>query len=129
VTPLLAVELARECASGYSSEDVPERCAIYIAGFLDGAVATDARVAENVVREIEQRSSAFKERAVRTRLGEQMKKFGSSVYAEYCVGDPVPVQELISAMRSEFAQKPPGPEDLARDAVYGVLRANYPCRE
>lgn len=128
VAPVLASDLARECASGYSAEDVPERCAIYIAGFLDGAVSTDTRVAENVADEID-RDETLTQRAIRTRVGERMRRFGPSVYAEYCIGDPVPIQEVIALIRSDFDAKPPSSSDLARDSVYSVLRKNYPCRE
>jgi hypothetical protein len=125
---MLAADLARECASAYSAEDVPERCAIYIAGFLDGAVATDARVAENVAEEAERRET-LTERAIRTRVGERMQRMGPSVYADYCIGEPVPVQEVIRLVRQQFASRPPAADDRARDVVYAVLRTNFPCRE
>jgi hypothetical protein len=128
VAPMLAAELARECTAAYGPGDIPERCAIYIAGFLDGAVATDARVAENVAQEFE-RKSTLTERAIRTRVGDRMQRFGPSVYAEYCIGDPVPVQEVIAKVQQQFQASPPAGDDLARDTVYTVLRSNYPCRE
>ncbi|NJN51449.1 MAG: hypothetical protein HC809_06385 [Gammaproteobacteria bacterium] len=75
------------------------------------------------------RDETLTQRAIRTRVGERMRRFGPSVYAEYCIGDPVPIQEVIALIRSDFDAKPPSSSDLARDSVYSVLRKNYPCRE
>ena len=128
VPPLLANQFVRDCARGEVEEALPERCASYISGFLDGAVATDARVAENVADDLE-RKETFTERAIRTRVGERMQRHGPSVYAEYCIGEPVPVSEVIELLRREMPKDPPDYDDLARDAVYALLRKHYPCRE
>ncbi len=128
VAPLLASEFARHCASSETQREVPERCVLYISGFLDGAVATDARVAVNVADEYE-RAETITERAIRTRISERIERHGASVYAEYCIGAPVPIAQVVDLVRQEILRNPPGQGELARDLVYSALRKYYPCRE
>ncbi|MCB1683789.1 MAG: Rap1a/Tai family immunity protein [Pseudomonadales bacterium] len=128
VPPLLASEFARDCAIREDGQAATERCELYISGFLDGAVATDERVAQNVAKELE-RKETFTERALRTRVGERILRHGPSVYAEYCIGEPVPVAEVIELLQREISEKPPEQDDLARDTMYTLLRKHYPCSE
>lgn len=128
VPPLLASDFARDCAAQKEQQAISERCELYIAGFLDGAIATDERVAQNVARELD-REETFTERALRTRVGERMLRHGPSVYAEYCIGEPVPVAEVIELLRREMSERPPQQTDLARDRMYALLREHYPCRD
>ena len=128
VSPLPASQFVHDCTSGEVQDVVPERCALYISGFLDGAVATDARVAENVADEFEQ-DETFTQRAARTRIGERIRRYGPSAYAEYCIGEPVPVADVIELVRREIPKNVPDDDDLARDMVYALLRKHYPCRE
>lgn len=67
--------------------------------------------------------------AIAPRVGDRVRGFDASVYAEYCLGGPVPVQEVISRVRLHLEDQPPNESDLARHALYTVLRANYPCVE
>ena len=102
-------------------------CIRYIQGFIDGAVATDERVTFNVADEFE-RAESFSERAIRTRLGNRMDRYGASFYAEFCLGEPVPLKEVVEVVIADLldedrvANKP-----LARDVVYSTLRREYPC--
>lgn len=102
-------------------------CVGYINGFLDGAVATDPRVAENVTREFGGGES-LTERAMRTRVLNRLGLHGPSYYAEFCVGQPVPLAEVVR----KVVESLDGHDDLgglpARDAVYEALRELYPCR-
>jgi hypothetical protein len=92
-------------------------------------VATDERVARNVVGEYD-REETFSERAVRTRIGTRLDRYGPSVYAEFCLGDPVPLKEVVEHV-VEDATNPErvAANPLARDLVYETLREHYPCRE
>lgn len=129
VEPLSTVELASHCDKYYDEKLTEDRtfCTRYIQGFIDGAVVTDERVTQNVAKEFEQDES-FTERAVRTRIGNRLERYGPSVYAEYCLGDPVPlaevVEHVVTALEDEalVARHP-----LARDVVYVTLRTEYPC--
>lgn len=104
-------------------------CVRYIQGFIDGAVATDERVTRNVAAEIEQEES-FSERAMRTRIGSRLDRYGPSYYAEFCLGEPVPLAEVVEKVVSELHDS-----DLvsahpnARELVYHTLRTEYPCQE
>ena len=102
-------------------------CVRYIQGFIDGAVATDERVTYNVADEYD-RDETFTERAIRTRLGSRIDKYGPSYYAEFCLGEPVPLAEVADVFISDLlALDNLVGRELARDVVYATLRREYPC--
>jgi hypothetical protein len=131
VEALSTEELMSHCEK-YHDENAREDqvfCVRYIQGFIDGAVATDERVTLNVVKEYDDEES-FSERAARTRIGKRLDRFGASVYAEFCLGDPVPLKEVVEyvvedATDTERVANTP----LARELVYQTLRDHYPCPE
>ncbi len=127
VEPLLAEQLKGYCVpeSGGNRGDNEALCIAYITGFLDGAVATDERVAENVADEFEEGS--FTERALRTRMVRRMRDRGPTVYAGFCVGNPVPIAEVVEHVVEELtgAEIPEG--RAAQIFVYNSLRKHYPC--
>ena len=134
VSPLSAVEalstaeLSLHCER-YNDENASEDrtfCVRYIQGFIDGAVATDASVLNNVTQEYEQ-DETFSERAARTRIGRRMERYGPSVYAEYCFGDTVPLVEVVEHVVADLADGAGNETPLARDVVYRTLRSHYPC--
>jgi len=129
VEALSTDELMSHCEKYTDASAEADRvfCVRYIQGFIDGAVATDERVARNVVKEYE-REETFSERAARTRIGNRLAQFGSSVYAEFCLGDPVPLKEVVEYVvedATDAARVAAYP--LARDLVYQTLREHYPC--
>lgn len=99
----------------------------YIQGFFDGAVATVERVTRNIVREYD-KQEGFSERAARTRIGNRLEGFGSSVCAEFCLGDPAPLREVVEHVveNASNAERVPA-NTLARDLVYQTLRERDPC--
>ena len=129
VEPLSTAELVSHCDKYYDEQATEDRvfCVRYIQGFIDGAVATDERVARNVVKEYEQEET-FSQRATRTRIGNRLDRYGSSFYAGFCLGDPVPLKEVVEhvvadSQSDERARTTP----LARDLVHTTLRRHYPC--
>ena len=129
VEALSTEELVSHCDKYYDDSAEEDRifCVRYIQGFIDGAVATDERVTRNVVGEFD-REETFSERAARTRIGNRLERYGGSVYAEYCLGDPVPLKEVVE----HVVQDATDPEriaanPLARDLVYQTIREHYPC--
>jgi len=129
VEVLSTQELMSHCDNYYDDTATEDRtfCVRYIQGFIDGAVATDEKVTQNVVGEFD-KEETFSERAARTRIGNRLERFGSSVYAEFCLGDPVPLREVVEHVvedatdRERVAANP-----RARDLVYETLRDHYPC--
>jgi len=102
-------------------------CVRYIQGFIDGAVATDERVTMNVVEEYS-KDETFTQRAIRTRLGSNLEYYGASYFAEFCLGEPVPLAEVVDHVVTRLEQLDFNPQvPLARDFVYQVLRDDYPC--
>lgn len=129
VEALSTEELISHCAV---YEEDPEGkdgifCVRYIQGFIDGAVVTDERVTYNVANEYD-REETFTERAIRTRLGSRIDRYGPSYYAEFCLGEPVPLTEVVRVVISDLSQID-GLEgrELAREVVYATLRREYPC--
>lgn len=102
-------------------------CVRYIQGFIDGAVATDERVTNNVSAEYEKEES-FTQRAIRTRVGSMLNRYGPSYYAEFCLGDPVPLADVVEVVVADLlALDSFEGRERARDVVYSTLRREYPC--
>ena len=74
IEPLTAKQLHEICIDNgkLRQDDEGRLCLFYVKGFLDGAVATDARVAENVADEADRET--FAERAIRTRVINRLEK-------------------------------------------------------
>lgn len=129
VEALSTEELAEHCEI-YLNEPEGEDgifCVRYIQGFIDGAVATDERVTFNVAEEYSSDDS-FTERAIRNRLGNRIEQFGASYYAEFCLGEPVPLKAVVDLVVADIMNPdrvftPP----LARNLVYATLRREFPC--
>ena len=129
VEPLSAIELASHCKHFQSAPEGVDGifCVRYVQGFIDGAIATDERVTLNVAEEYHKEES-FSERATRIRLGQRMESYGGSYYAEFCLGEPSPLAEVVARVAAGLEQNPPTSDTiLARNVVYGTLRKHYPC--
>jgi hypothetical protein len=129
VEALSTEELVSHCAKYHDESASEDRtfCVRYIQGFIDGAVATDEQVANNVTREFGQGES-YSQRATRTRIGALLERYGPSVYAEYCLGDPVPLEEVAERVVNDLTNEAlVAKYPRARDAVYATLRTHYPC--
>jgi hypothetical protein len=129
VEALSTAELVSHCDKYHDATATEDRifCVRYIQGFIDGAVVTDERVTRNVVEEYEKESS-FSSRAKRTRIGSRLERYGATVYAEYCLGDPVPLREVVEHVVNDSQDKElVAANPVARDLVYGTLRNHYPC--
>lgn len=124
--------LSREELLAMCRSESPAKVAVctgYINGFLDGAFATDPGVVDSVVREMETQES-FSERAIRTRLGNTLERFGPSYYAGFCIPGDLPmeaiVEELLEAAQQDTDHT--GQEN-ARDYVYRLLQSRHPCQD
>jgi hypothetical protein len=129
VEALTTAELASHCEKYDDDTATEDRtfCIRYIQGFIDGAVATDDRVMNNLAGQYEKQET-FSERAMRTRLGSRVARYGATSYAGYCLGDPVPLQEVVEHVVENSADpKLTAAHPLARELVYETLRIHYPC--
>ena len=128
IDPLSAKALRDICATAADQPDTAEArlCVFYVKGFLDGAVATDGRVAENVAAEITDKES-FSQRAKRTRVIDRLNKFGPSVYAEFCVGQPDPIADVVLHVIEELERHDDLDGVKAQTIVYDSLRRHYSC--
>lgn len=131
VEPLSTPELAEHCAFYYDDRDGKDAvfCVRYVQGFIDGAVATDARVLENIATEFDEDES-FSDRAIRSRIGSRISRRGPTVYADFCLGEPDSLEEVVEKVVDDLANRKVLDEDLlARDAVFTTLRREYPCEQ
>jgi hypothetical protein len=132
VETLSAEELAEHCVAFPDAIDSidGQYCIRYIQGFIDGAIATDVRVMVNIEAESEHQDS-FTQRAFRTRLPSRADNERAAGYAEFCLGDPVPLREVVSNVVGDLNLSLESKNSLgsARDAVYDSLRKHYPCKE
>ena len=129
VEVLSAEELASHCAEFHNdAEGVDgQYCVRYIQGFIDGAVATDVRVMLNM--EAERDQETFTERAIRTRIIDRNSLTRAAGYAEFCLGDPVPLVEVVTKVVADLDERVKATDSsgTARDVVYESLRRHYPC--
>ncbi len=129
VEALSTEELTLHCAVYEDDPDGEDGifCVRYIQGFIDGAVATDERVTYNVAAEYDKQES-FTERAIRTRVGSRLNRYGPSYYAEFCLGDPVPLADVVEVVVADLlGLESTDGRAYARDVVYATLRREYPC--
>jgi hypothetical protein len=129
VEPLSTPELAEHCKYYHEDRDGKDAifCVRYVQGFIDGAVATDARVLENIATEFDE-DETFSERAIRSRIGSRINRRGPTVYADFCLGEPDSLEEVVEKVVEDLANRKVLDKDLlARDAVFTTLRREYPC--
>lgn len=129
VEQLSTPELAEHCAHYYDDQDGKDAifCVRYVQGFIDGAIATDVRVLENVATELD-KDETFSERAIRSRIGSRVERLGPTVYADFCLGEADSLKEVVEKVVDDLANRKVLDKDLlARDAVFSTLRRDYPC--
>lgn len=128
---LSAEELASHCEKFHDDPDGidGQYCVRYIQGFIDGAIATDVRVMLNM--EAERDEETFTERAIRTRIIDRNSLTRAAGYAEFCLGDPVPLVDVVTKVIADLDQRVKATDSsgTARDAVYESLRRNYSCKQ
>ena len=130
VEVLSALELGSHCAL---LADNPEGvdgqyCIRYIQGFIDGAIATDARVMLNAERNQNQKES-FTERAIRTRMPSPADRTRAANLAGFCLGDPLPLRDVVDVVVKDLNALTDTDEQAmpAMEVVYASLKRHYPC--
>jgi len=130
IEPLSTAELASHC-SHYAKEPNGVDavfCVRYIQGFIDGAIATDEKVAQNAISEIKNEET-FSERAMRQRKA-RTKSSDPTYYAEFCLGTKLSLKSVAEKIILSLNDRKHNPKELpARDAVYHILRKEYPCKK
>jgi hypothetical protein len=130
VEELSARELGSHCALlSNDPEGVDAQyCIRYIQGFIDGAVATDARVMLSV-EDIFNREETFSERAIRTRMPSNADRSRAANLAGFCLGDPLPLRDVVDSVVADLAALPEDKEQdaAAMEVVYASLKRHYPC--
>ena len=130
VEVLSAEELASHCEVLPETPDSidGQYCIRYIQGFIDGALATDVRVMVNIEAQSKSTES-IAARAIRTRLPSRSESQRAAGYAEFCLGDPLPLEAVVTNVVNDLNARIETKKSSisARDAVYESLRKNYPC--
>lgn len=127
---LSAKELASHCDKLSTQPDgVDEQyCIRYIQGFIDGAIATDARVMLNAEDAISGKET-FAERAIRTRTPGSVDLSRAAKLAGFCLGDPLPIRDVVKVVVADLTsvQNSEEEDQPAMEVVYQSLLKNYPC--
>jgi hypothetical protein len=130
VEELSARELGSHCALlNNDPEGVDAQyCIRYIQGFIDGAVATDARVMLSV-EDILNREETFSERAIRTRMPSSADRSRAANLAGFCLGDPLPLRDVVDAVVADLDAivEDKEQETAAMEIVYASLKRHFPC--
>lgn len=113
--------LADACRSGEDPDQI--LCAQYVAGFLDGALLTDAAVVNNLSSG---ERSDFMERAYRTRVGEGRTPLPPTALADFCLPDGMSTDAAAERVVDALGQKPAIAQTL-QDEVYSAVKALFPC--
>ena len=128
---LSAQELASHCAvlSRSPGSRDGQYCIRYVQGFVDGAVATDARVRHS--READRTPETITQRAMRTRMVDRGSSARRAGDAEFCLGAPVGLEEVVQQVVTDLKAHGAGlnEQGSARELVYASLRRHYPCTE
>ncbi|MGK0500207.1 MAG: hypothetical protein ACJAYG_001854 [Oceanicoccus sp.] len=128
---LTAKELASHCVLlSTEPEGVDgQYCVRYIQGFIDGAIATDARVMLNAESAIADKET-FTERAIRTRMPSRADLSRAAGLAGFCLGDPLPLRDVVDVVVADLAAQQGNTEndEPAMEVVYQSLLKNYPCK-
>ena len=131
VEVLSARELTAHCIRlGSDPEGVDgQYCIRYIQGFIDGAVATDARVMLNAESALESEET-FSERAKRTRSPSRADRSRAAGLAGFCLGDPLPLRDVVDVVVAdlEALSDRRSQNEPAMEAVYASLLQHYPCK-
>jgi Rap1a immunity proteins len=130
VEVLTVHELASHCAlidSAPAGADA-QYCIRYVQGFIDGAVATDARVMLNIEAGVE-REESFSDRAKRTRAPSRADQNRAATLAGFCLADPLPLRDVVDKVVAGLVMLDVdnSADSPAREAVYRLLIVHYPC--
>lgn len=128
---LSAQELASHCAQLSSEPEGVDGqyCVRYIQGFIDGAIATDARVMLQAESERTD-DETFTERAVRTRLPSRADRHRAASLAGFCLGEPLPLRNVVDVVVADLAtlSSSRAQNEPAMEVVYQSLLKHYPCK-
>ena len=124
-------ELEKQCDSFLENHESRDGalCVAFIQGFLAGAEATDGIVAERVKRLQSPTGDSYSDRAIRTRIGNRLKQYGSPYYAGYCIAEEVSSQTVIGKVIDYLNNHPDDPGLTANQAVYMALVHHFPCED
>ncbi len=130
---LTAQELTSHCVLRNTDPEGADSqyCVRYIQGFIDGAVATDARVMLNAESALTKKET-FTERAIRTRMPNRAERSRAANLAGFCLGDPLQLRDLVDVVVADLTaqqgQDNNAKNEPAMEAVYNSLLKNYPCK-
>jgi hypothetical protein len=114
IASLTAAELYSACLAYREDPNTADgrACASYVRGFLDAATQSNGAVSS---------AEAFRERAVRTRVGARRASF-----VRYCLDESVSLEQVVGVLMERRVADPQGTS--AAVAVHGTLRRLDACR-
>ena len=101
-------------------------CGVYIKGFLEGALLTDYAIIENIEQQ-QGFTSAFAQRALRTRVGSTSRNLPATFFAQFCLPqEGVTVTTVNKVKDSLIAHE--GTNQSFDQQVYAAVKRTYPCQ-
>lgn len=123
VQNLSGSKLVDYCAG---DNDKLNACLLYLQGYIDGAVATDSRVVQNVA-DLYERNESFSQRAIRTRIQSRLERLGAPSFAGFCIPDPVDIVAVVKTLHDYVLAHPEAGDMDGGEVVLESLREAYPC--
>ena len=127
--PLTSQQLGTLCKDflAQPSSSLSLQCARYIKGFIDGAIAADAELANGQAAS-ERSISSFKERAIQNRIGNRVTHLtlGDRISGEFCLGEPVTIADVIKTVATKI-NSDEYQNQTALNAMQRMLKKKYPC--
>jgi hypothetical protein len=116
--PFSSVDLHRACVAYLASPQGAEgaRCDAYVRGFVEGSSKVVVQTAT------ESQRSAFRERALRTRLG-----WPKDPRPTYCIDGATSIQQFVSQLVEEAAITPPLDNVDASALIVAMLQRHHVC--
>ena len=118
--PLSSVDLHRACVEYLASPQGAEgtRCDAYVRGFVEGSSKVVVQAAT------ESQRSAFRERALRTRLG-----WPKDPRPTYCIDSATSMQQFVSQLVEQAAVTPPLDNVDASALLVAMLQRYHTCEK
>ncbi|MGE0623661.1 MAG: Rap1a/Tai family immunity protein [Pseudomonadales bacterium] len=123
-SPALATTDGGLLAACDDPASTPE-CRYYVVGFLDGALLTDTAIVDSLAKT---ETSAFFERAYRTRVGTMRGPVPATALAEFCLPEGLSVDAAADRVVQAIAASRSTAPSL-QDAVYTTVKRLFPCKE
>ena len=97
-------------------------CEVYINGFVEGALVTDATIIDNFT----DKESGFFQRAYQTRTMRDEPELPATYLAKFCLPEPIAMPNVVETIVNNIDRKALKNQPL-KGVIYESLKRSYPC--